>query len=290
MPDEATLKDVTATPNPAAAASTPEPEKQADAQPTVPQGNVDAAELGQLLMDSGWSKDNINDLLASPQALNAIRYQIENDPAEFIKSIERTNPKVGENLLEKASDLYINRYAPKDSPAKAGNGKSEVPNELMSEVSALREKIAGFETREEQRNRAAATAQIESRYKARVDDLFSTEGVKALGLTRTEQTAMKAMLNQELASDPAAVQRVSNGNFIDVPRRFQSILNDWSADKKAAITAEKTARERSSSSAANVVFDGPNPFALDNIPATTFDSWDATENALAAAFKKMAGA
>jgi hypothetical protein len=284
MAEDATLKDVTVEPHPVTAASTQEPAPQETA-PQVDTTNQDALTLGQILLDSGWNQSNINDLLNSPQALNAIRYQLENDPADFIRSVERTDPKVGENLLEKASDLYLNRYAPKDAPK--GSGKTEVPNELMSQVEALREQVRGFESREQQRANQAAMAQTQNRYNGRVDDLFNTDGVKTLGLTKTEQAAMRAMLNQDLAADPAAVQRVSNGNFVDVPRRFQSILNDWAADKKAAIAAEKTARERSERGASPFVLDGPSPLSV-TIPPETFDSWDNTETGFAAALKKLA--
>ena len=99
---------------------------------------------------------------------------------------------------------------------------------------------------------------------------------------------MRAMLDIDLASDSSAVQRVSNGNFFDVPRRFQSILNNWSQDRKAATDAAAKARERSSSGAFSPVADGPNPFSLENVPSSTFDSWDSTADGLAAAFKKLA--
>jgi hypothetical protein len=281
---DATLKDVTTSPNPPAAAPPVEPAKS---EPPVAL-DTGATELGQLLIDAGYSKENINELLNSPQALNAIRYQIQNDPAEFVKSLERADPALGENFLEKTSDLYLARYAPKDAASKkgGGDGAKEVPNELMAEVNSLRERLAGFETREDARNRAASTAQVQSRYNSRVDELFNTDGVKALNLTKTEAGAMRAMLNQDLASDPAAVQRVSNGNFFDVPRRFQSILNDWSNDRKAAADADARARERSASGASPLVFDGPNPFSLEGVKPDVFNSWDTTEEAFGAALKK----
>src|SRR2546422_1049189 len=95
----ATLKDVTSPNQPAPQA---EPAKAADAPAatatTVEVADKDAAELGRLLLDSGVTKDQVNDLLAAPQALQAIRYQVENDPAEFIRSLERVNPGAGENF------------------------------------------------------------------------------------------------------------------------------------------------------------------------------------------------
>lgn len=285
--DTATLRDVTASPNPAAATAPPEPVKT-DPAPVVDLSNKDATTLGQMLLDSGYTADNINDLLSSPQALASLRWQIENDPVEFVKGIERANPSVGERFSEKLTDLYIQRHGANDPAKGSTTASKEVPTELMAEVSMLKEKLAGFETREEARNRAATVAQTQSRYTARVDDLFATQGIKDLNLTKSQVAGMRALLDKDLASDPSAVQRVSAGNFIDVPRRFQAILNDWVADQKAAIDSEKTARERASKNASPFVLDGPNPFSLENVPTSTFDSWDNTEAGFADALKKLA--
>lgn len=281
MPEEnATLRDVTVSPNPADAAEPKEPTKQADAPlPVVTDpGASEAAELGRILIDSGVTKDKINDILQAPAALTNLRYLIANDPQQFLRLLEQTDSKTAENFQEKLAELYIDRHASKDK-TPAGNGKAP-DSALMSEVAALREKVTGFETREQQRANAAALASTQQRYDARVDDFFSQEGVKALNLTPSEKAGMRALLNTQLAQDPNAVQRVSNGNFVDVAPRFKSIIEGWAADRKSASEAERKQRDAVQAGANFTFPGGPNPL---DIPAAVSESWEATEDALAKA-------
>jgi len=239
------LIDVT---NPTQAAS--EPSQTADSKAatiTVPvdTANKDAAELGQLLLDSGVTKDQVNELLQAPQALAAIRYQIENDPQEFIRSLERVNPGAGENFLDKTSKLYVDRYA-RDDKSGVDKGKSDDrTNELQDQLRTLTEKVTGFETAAQRSANAAAMAQVNARYEARVDDLFSQLPADKVPLTATEKGLIKDALSSRLGRDGDAAKRVYNGNFVDVPRQFKSIVEGLLNDRKAAADAEKSARERS---------------------------------------------
>jgi hypothetical protein len=249
MPEgAATLKDVTA-PNPAQAAAEPgQAVGSTAASVTVPvdTANRDAAELGQLLLDSGIDKSKVNELLEAPQALAAIRYQIENDPAEFIRSLERVNPGAGENFLDKTSKLYVDRYARDDKSGESKGDKSDArTNELQDQLRTLTEKVTGFETQAQRAANAAAMAQINARYEARVDDLFSQLPADKVPLTATERGLIKDALSSRLGRDSDAAKRVYNGNFVDVPKQFKSIVEGLLNDRKAAADAEKTARDRS---------------------------------------------
>ena len=289
MPEDATLRDVTVdpTPNPAPAATTQEPAPTPAAAAPVP--DADAAELGQILLDSGFTKDRINELLQAPGALNSLRYLVQNDPQEFLSLIERTDPRAGENFLEKMADTYVNRYGKKDSPAEGGKKGAADPNSgLMAELEFLKGKVNQFETEKQQEKNAAAFAQAQARYNGRVDDLFNSEGVKSLGLTKSELRAMRADLDKQLGADQNVVQRVTNGNFSDVPRTFKTILEDWSGDRKAAAEAAKGAREGVKNRAFAELSNGAQPFTVD-IPATAADSWDNTEDAFAKALERAGG-
>lgn len=290
-PASATLKDVT-TPNPSVAADTKEPAQAVDAAAAAAAAaskvaDAEAIEIGRVLLESGYTKSQVSDLLQTPQALQTMRYLIENNPNEFLQLLERSNPTTGEKFLESMADTYIKRYHDKGAAPGTGDGKDAAAKpgaELMAEVEALREKIGSFETREQQRNAAAATAQVKARYEARVDDLFKAlpTGVE---LNKADAKALRAQLNQELAEDPSMVQRISNGNFVDVPRRFQSIIENWASEKKSAATADATKRKRSEDGSFSEILGGPNPLVQD-IPADVFNSWDSTEEAFGKALER----
>lgn len=278
MPEDATLRDVTVEPNPPAIIPV-EPVAASVATPDVKIADAEAAEIGRIMLDSGYTKDKVNEVLQAPQALNSLRYLINNNPQEFLNLLERTDPATGEKFLENMADTYVKRYAPKGA-APAGDGKG-ADQALMSEVAALREELNGVKTAEQQRQNASAMAQIKSRYEARVDDLFG-QLPKELGLNKAETRALRAQLNEELGSDPTVVQRVSAGNFVDVPHRFKSIVDGWSTERTASVTAAKTARDRASNAAFPDFSNGAQPFSVD-IPDAVTESWDATEDAFAKA-------
>src|SRR5262249_52529342 len=160
MPDP--IKDVTnPDPNPASA-KTSEPDGGAPAL----DANKDAIEVGNLLLGSGYSKDQVNDLLNAPKALDALRYMVKNDPAEFVRSLERTDPGAGENFLDQISKLYVDRYDRTGSDPNAngggskGNGKGDAPNtELFDKVRELTEEVGRFRTQAQATAAAAADAQ-----------------------------------------------------------------------------------------------------------------------------------
>lgn len=283
MPDDvATLRDTVVTEDsvaPAAESAAPE----TPAAPRILEApSPDAAEIGRIILESGFTKDQLNDLLQAPRALDSLRNLLQNNPQEFLNTIERTDPRTHETLLDAASDKFVQRYGSKEP---RGNSKEDSTNDLMREVEALREKTNRLESEQSRRDQAAALAATRQRYQARVDDLLSLKEVKELGLTKSEAKAFRARLDSELGADPTVVQRVSNGNFVDVPKAFQGILDEWVSDKKAASEAEKTQRERASKSGFPEFLSGPNLLNVD-IPTGTFDSWDNTEEGFAKALER----
>jgi len=238
--------------------------------------NPDAAELGQILLNSGYSKEQLNDLLQAPKTLEAIQYQLRNDPIEFFKTIERNDPKTGEKVIESLADEYVKRYGKKETAAGDGKDKGDVSD---PRVQSLQERLDRMESERTQERNAAALATTRQRYQGRVDDLFGLKEVKELGLTGAETKAMRARLDVELGADRAATNRITSGNFVDVPRTFKGIIDEWAADKKATTEAAKGGRDK-------VMENGFNEFTtgaelVSKLPANTFDSWDNTEEAFA---------
>lgn len=251
MPETAaTLKDVTSSnqTTTTSAESTKAADTTATSATTITVADTDAAELGRTLLEMGVTKDQINGILEAPQALQSIRYMVENDPQEFIRSLERTNPGAGENFLDKLSKLYVDRYA-RDDKAGDAKGKTDATDELQSQIRDLSEKVNGFNTRAEQSAAASAQAQVMARFNARVDDLFGQLPSDKVPLTAYEKRIITGALKDELTSDSNAVKRIYNGNFVDVPRTFKTIVEGLVNDRKTAADASKAARERTNSSA-----------------------------------------
>ena len=281
MAEEATLMDVTVSPNPTGSAAAPEPAKTEPAVATPSQADTDAMEVGRLLLESGYTKGQINDVMQSPGALAQLRHLINENPQELINLLDRSNPDASKKLLDTAADEYVKRYG-KDTPA----GKKDDPTPgLMAEVESLRTQVTQFQTQRDQERAAIAMASTKSRYDARVADLFSSLP-KETGLTPAETKALKARVDAELAADPSVVQRVASGNFVDVPHKFKAVLDEWASDRKAAATAADDKRRGVSNNANAEFLGGPNPF----LPANTdfANSWDDTEAAFAKALNTAA--
>lgn len=283
MADEATLRDtvvVDQTADPKTAVT--EPAKADDPVRITEAPNPDALKIGQILLDSGISEGQLNDLLAAPKALEAMRYAIQNNPPDFLTMLDRSDPKTGEKFLESMADTYLNRYGDKGKPA--GKSSDDSSTDLMREVKALREKTADLETREARRENAMQLATTTQRYNARVDDLLGLKEVKDLNLLPSELKGIRARLNVELGNDQNVVQRVAQGNFVDVPRTFKGIIEELASDRKGAIEAAKTQRDRSAKGALPDFASGPNLWMHD-VPAGSSDSWDATEDGFAKALE-----
>ncbi len=276
-----TLTDVTAQPNPPAPAKPAEP-----AAPLAPPVNPEAAEVGKIILDSGFSKEQVNDLLQAPGALNSLRYMIENDPKQFVAMVERANPQVGAAFLDKVTDMYLERYGERDgqtaTPASGAKG-SGPSGEVVEELRSLRDQLHEVQSERERERAAAQQATVMSRYNSRVDDLLG-QLPKELSLTKAEQKALRSELLTEIQSDPSAAQRASQGNFVDVPMKFQSIVQDWLNDRKQVAEQAKAEREKVSKGAVSPFLAGP---AQNLLPQPEMaDSWDATTDGLAAALQK----
>ena len=285
MSEDATLKDVTVSPSPADAATPQEETKPAATEPKVEVSDPTAAEdaeLGRILRESGYSKAQINQLLDTPKALAGLQAVINSgDGKQLVQLLRQSgNVDAASRIEDSIAEHYVERYGKTDKAEKSGKGPD---SELMNEVSDLRSRLNRFETQEQQRQNAAAMAATRQRYQSRVDDFFGQDGIKNLGLTKMDKAGINALLDKELASDPAAVQRISNGNFVDVAPAFKRIIEDWAADKKSSAEAERQARE-GVRSAANFTFPGgPEDLKIDQ---SVFDSWDATEEGFAKALSK----
>lgn len=281
MSEDATLKDATITAEPGAEdVVTDKPAvTEKPAEVALPADQT-AAELGQMLLDSGYTKGQIDDLLAAPNALQSIQFMVRNNPAEFLNMLERTDPQAAKAFHEKMADIYVERYADKGGK-QTGSSKDTDPS-LMQEIAALREETRSLRTQQEQRDNAAALARLESNYRGRVDELFN-KVKEATPLTKSEERALRAQLDADLAVDSLAKKRISTGNFADVPTKLNTIIRDWTADKKAASETEKSRRESQSKRGFNEFQSSPGPVDL---PKGFEDSWDSTEDAFAKALEQ----
>jgi hypothetical protein len=277
MADDATLHDITASPNPPVAADAKEPVAQ-PATVVAASTDADAAEIGRILLESGYSKDQLNDMMNAPTALASLRHLITDNPQELINLLDRTSPEASKKLLDVAADVYVKRYD--RAPSGKAEDKKDTSSDLMAEVEGLRTEVNSFRNQRDQEQARIALAQVKSRYDSRVEDLFN-QLPKETGLTKSETKALRARVDAELAADPSIVQRVSTGNFVDVPHKFKAVLDEWSSDRKAAAQSAEDRRRGVNLNASPEYSNGPNPFMPAN---TNFDvSWDDTEAAFAKA-------
>src|SRR5215470_9233286 len=106
---DATLRDAmaAATTDTVAAATT---ETKTDTSNTV--ATVDttadktAAELGQFLLDSGFTPEQARDLPEAAKALAAMSSVIETNPIEFLNMLERTNPEAAKKFHWKMAESF----------------------------------------------------------------------------------------------------------------------------------------------------------------------------------------
>lgn len=281
MADEATLKDTIVSDQTVEAKTTDTTGTTKDAVRITEAIDPEVIEIGRILSGSGVTKDQINDLLQAPKALEALRSAIQGNQEEFFNMLQRTDPNAEAKLVEAAADRFVKRYGNETKPN--GKEKPDANSDLMREVEALREQTNRLLTEQQRRDQAAMLAQTRQRFDARVDDLFSQDGIKQLALTKSETRALRAQLDVELSKDPSVVQRASNGNFVDVPKVFKDIIETWAADKKEASEAATKQRERSKANAFSEFNAGANPFMNIEVPTGASDSWDSTEAALAKA-------
>lgn len=279
MPEnEATLRDATVLEEKPAVEEKAVEEKKTE-ELALPADQT-AAELGKMLLDSGYTKDQVGDLLEAPNALQSIQFMIRNNPAEFLNMLERTDANAAKAFHEKMADIYVERYSSKETTAKSGK---ETDPELMQEIRALREETKTLRTEQQQRDAAASLARLESAYRGRVDELFN-KVKEATPLTKSEERALRAQLDAELATDTTAKQRISKGNFVDVPTKLNTIIRDWTQDRKEAVEGEKSRRENAAKRGFNEFQNGPGPVDL---PKGFEDSWDSTEAAFARALEQV---
>jgi hypothetical protein len=247
MPDQdpATLRDSMVTDPPAE----PKPEVKSDSEIKVPEldgGNSpEALEMAKILAGSGVSPDQLNDLLTAPKILESLRYQWQEDPKAFVQMLERTDPKVGEHFVKEVSDLFLDRNKHLiDSDQSKPNGKDDKSDssELARQVQQLQEQTSRLQAQEQQRNQAASLAAVRQRYEARVDDALGQ--AKEMNLSPSEVKNLRARLWTEINSDSSAAQRANAGNFVDIPRVLQGLLQEKVADRKAAVATAEGDRKR----------------------------------------------
>jgi hypothetical protein len=286
--DTATLRDtVVVDPKPESEPAKPE-------EPIVPQliaqPSPEIAEIARVLSESGVTKDQLNDILQAPKALEALRYKVENDPKSFLQLLESTNPQAGERFLESMADTYVDRYGDRKPPTGTSGQPDPNQNELMRQVEQLREQTTRLLSKDQQREQAASMAAVRQRYDARIDDMLGMKEVKDMNFTSSEVKNLRARLSQELGADSSAVQRVNNGNFVDVPRVFQSLLQEKADDRKAAADATRQGRERVNSGAFWEFPNGPDSAFLSSLEKTIASdndpNWGGTIEAFAKALER----
>lgn len=217
----------------------------------------DTQEVIDILTQAGVTKQNINVVLGSAQTLSQFNYLLENDPKQLVRRLEANNPRVGKQLLETISDLYIERYYQPDeeSDGKSGGTKSRGAVSESPEMAAMREDLNNIKMALAGQSRNAAYQELRKNYNAKLDESIS----KLTDLSAKDRKAIKALANQSLAEDPKAMERIQAGFFVDIPRHVKSVVDDWTADNSKATEDEKAEREKQKAGSGKQITEAARP-------------------------------
>jgi len=183
----------------------------------------------------------LQDISESKRAAGKVR-----ESQELLTASELRFRSLFEHAAVGPFDLYVYKAG---TLAKSSDGKTGANDELQAQIRDLSEKVNGFQTAAQQSAAASAQAQVMARFNARVDDLFGQLPADKVPLTSYEKRIITGALKDELTSDQNVVKRIYNGNFVDVPRQFKTIVEGLVKDRVAAADTAKAARERSSNRA-----------------------------------------
>jgi hypothetical protein len=238
----------------------------------------DAVEIATMLADAGYTKANIQNLLATPQIVSRLSNMLENDPQEFFKYIERQSPQVAAKFLNKLTDIYIDRYNEED--ASEGEGKGGKPDREPAWARELREQNAQILQENQNRRAQEHYAAVQSTYHQKVDAYID----KLPGdLSARDKRSIKLWLNDSIGSDAGAVTRINNGSFLDIPRHLNKVLAEFNEKTTDAATKNADAREKVAKNASK---ENTNAAAASATSVNAADSWDETEKAFANALTK----
>jgi hypothetical protein len=212
------------------------------AEETKPQFTDADVEAYKSLVDMGITPQNAAEFKAAKTALDNLPALLENNPDLLMDEIEKNNPALHKQLLERMSDRWFNRLPPEVKNAN-GNGSSSRTAESAPaadpRISAIEAKLDRFIQKENQEETARKQAAISDGYKNSLDGLL-TKLPESVSQRDKDYIRLKA--NEMMWNDPKARDRIAQGVYVDVPTYFAKASSLVTAETKAASQAEHDRR------------------------------------------------
>ena len=230
-----------ATVKPAETPATPPPETPPPAE-TKPQFTETDVEAYKQLVDMGITPANAAEFKAAKQALENLPLLLKNNPDLLLDEIEKNDPELHKQLLEKVSDRWFNRLPPEVREGKYnGNG-----SESRTVSSATNPMLERLERQVSQLVQERTQEKTEAQQKTILSGLSTTfENLIAklpAGVTDKDKDYIRLKAERLLWSDATAAKRVNQGVYVDVPTFFSKAASLVTAETKAAATAANDKR------------------------------------------------
>lgn len=233
--EAAATPPATATPveTPAAAA--------APATETKPQFTEADVEAYKSLVDMGINPQNAAEFKAAKTALDNLPALLENNPDLLMDEIEKNNPALHKQLLERMSDRWFNRLPPDVRDGKSGNGSESrtATTQPDPQVAALSSKLDQFIQKQNQEENAKKQQAIGDGYKTSVETLL---GKLPESVSQKDRDYIRLKTNELIWNDGKARDRIATGVYVDVPTFFSKASSLVTAETKAATDAEHSRR------------------------------------------------
>lgn len=208
--------------------------------------NEEAAQVLERLESLGITPDQAEAIATKAGAFDSVVEMLTSDPGAFFNQMRLNNPKMFWNVLEKATDIYLELKPPSGrqgggkSGADAGSTGNQQDNPVMEAIADLRRRLDEREERDQATAAQQRVGEIKRQYNEKLDGFLS----KVPNLSARDRKAVKAMINDSVSQDQKAITEINRGQFVSLARHVQQILNDWTAETKKAASEEQQMREQ----------------------------------------------
>lgn len=183
-----------------------------------------ATQIVQQLTDMGITPENAHEFVQTRAQYNALLSVLE-DPQALLGGLRQNRPDLYQKILESATDQYLELHPPEEDQS----GKTQGPNaELVAELKAMRTELNEMRGNQQQRDQQTRLQTVVKNYNENLDSLIQ----KIPGLKKSEQKAIKAVVSQSIATDRAALDRINQGVYVDLPRHIKTVYTEWTEDHK----------------------------------------------------------
>lgn len=212
---------------------------EAAAAETKPQFTEADVEAYKQLVDMGITPANAAEFKTAKQALENLPLLLKNNPDLLLDEIEKNDPELHKQLLEKVSDRWFNRL-PQDVREGKSNGNGSASSTAGSApnpvIEKLERQVAALVEERTQEKTAAQQKTILGGLNTAFDTLDAK--LKEKGVPDRDRDYIRLKAERLLWSDNAAAKRINQGVYVDVPTYFSKAASLVTAETKAAaITA-----------------------------------------------------